>query len=63
MPVVYKCANCGETLYKFVRAGQDYYGIPSLSELKVRIGNKCPKCGKELRNSIDLIDIVISARK
>ncbi|MDK6028279.1 hypothetical protein QPL79_02730 [Ignisphaera sp. 4213-co] len=63
MPVIYRCLNCGEILYKFIRAGQDYYGIPSLSELKVKIGNQCPKCGKKLRESIDLHDIFISIRK
>ncbi|MCS7367624.1 MAG: DUF572 domain-containing protein [archaeon YNP-WB-062] len=63
MPVVYKCSKCGTIIYKFMRAGQDYYGIPSPSELMIRVGNACPNCGKPLTNSIELNRISIALRK
>lgn len=54
MPVIYKCIKCGATIFAFLRAGQDYYGIPSPSELFIRVGNKCPKCGRNLDRHVDL---------
>ncbi len=48
MPVVYRCSKCGYVLYTFSRVGQDYYGIPSPSELLAKLGGVCPSCGKPL---------------
>lgn len=63
MPIVYKCIKCGETIYAFLRAGQDYYGIPSPSELFIRIGSRCPKCRRELDKVIDIAKIDIKVTK
>jgi predicted RNA-binding Zn-ribbon protein involved in translation (DUF1610 family) len=63
MPVIYKCAKCGTIIYRFMRAGQDYYGIPSPSELMIRIGSTCPNCGKILNRNIELEHIVIDLRR
>lgn len=63
MPVVYRCLKCGSVIYMFLRAGQDYYGIPSPSELFIRIGDKCPSCGRNLDKSIDISNIDIRVIK
>jgi|UniRef100_A0A7J2T9R6 hypothetical protein len=63
MPVIYKCSNCGTVIYKFMRAGQDYYGVPSPSELMIRVRSTCPNCGKSLSNNIELNHITITLRK
>ncbi len=59
MPVVYRCSRCGAIVYVFRRAGQDYYGIPTPSELHARLGGVCPNCGKELSTSVDISKITI----
>jgi len=53
MPVVYKCSKCGTPIYVFERVGQDYYGIPSPSELIAKIGAFCPNCGKPISVNIN----------
>lgn len=61
MPVIYKCIKCGATVFAFLKAGQDYYGVPSPSELFVRVGDRCPRCGRILDKTVDLsrIDIKV----
>ncbi len=49
MPVVYKCRNCGTILHVFYKVGQDYYGIPTPSEVISLFGGVCPRCGSKLR--------------
>lgn len=63
MPVVYKCYKCGSIIFIFLRAGQDYYGVPSPSELFVRIGDKCPNCGRQLDRDIEISRIDIQVIK
>jgi DNA-directed RNA polymerase subunit RPC12/RpoP len=63
MPVIYRCIGCGEIIYAFLRAGQDYYGIPSPSELLIRIGSKCPRCGRKLDRIIEIARIDIKIAK
>jgi len=49
MPVVYRCKHCGTILHIFFKVGQDYYGIPTPSEVISLFGGVCPKCGTRLR--------------
>ncbi|MEM1559948.1 MAG: hypothetical protein QXZ41_06300 [Ignisphaera sp.] len=63
MPVIYRCIKCGATVFAFLRAGQDYYGVPSPSELFVRVGSRCPKCGRDLNRHIDLAQVNIKIVK
>ncbi len=63
MPVIYRCSNCGKPIYVFLRAGQDYYGIPTPSELAARVGGVCPYCGKPIKTTVDLNSIVIKLRR
>jgi len=53
MPIVYRCSKCGKVLYVFEFVGQDYFGIPSPSELHAKLGGLCPYCGKPLSNKVD----------
>lgn len=48
VPIMYRCASCGETLFIFKSVGQDSFGVPTPDELFSKIGGKCPKCGKLL---------------
>lgn len=48
MPVIYKCGTCGFILYSFEKVGQDFYGMPTPSELATKLGGKCVKCGSTL---------------
>jgi len=58
MPVIYRCKNCGHVLYVFRSVGQDYYGVPTPTELFARLGMICPKCGRRLEKpSIDDIRV------
>ena len=50
MPVVYVCKECGFILYRFERVGQDYYGMPTPSEIMNWYGGVCPKCNSKLRS-------------
>lgn len=63
MPVVYRCIKCGSIIFAFLRAGQDYYGIPSPSELFVRMGSKCPNCGRDLEKDVEVSRINIRVHK
>jgi DNA-directed RNA polymerase subunit RPC12/RpoP len=64
MPVIYRCSHCGTIIYRFLRAGQDYFGLPSPSELLARLGsNRCPVCGKPLSTNVELSKIEISVRR
>jgi len=58
MTVIYKCKKCGFTLYRFVHVGQDYYGIPTPSEIMNWYGGVCPKCNERLTKP-SISDIVI----
>jgi len=59
MPVVYICSRCKKPVYIFERAGQDYYGIPTPSELYAKLGGVCPHCGKTLSTRVDPSKVVI----
>ncbi len=48
MPIVYKCKNCGFVLHVFEHVGQDFYGVPSPSEIASWYGGVCPRCGHKL---------------
>lgn len=48
MPVIFRCKRCGKPIYVFERVGQDCFGVPSPSELFLRLGGKCPHCGRPL---------------
>ncbi|HIP56580.1 MAG TPA: hypothetical protein EYH02_00700 [Ignisphaera aggregans] len=62
MPVIYRCSRCKNVIYTFARAGQDYYGIPTPSELSARLGGVCPYCGKTLSTNVDLSNVSIRPR-
>lgn len=59
MSVIYKCRSCGFILYKFERVGQDYYGIPTPSEIMNWYGGVCPRCNMKL-NKPRISDIRIA---
>uniref|UniRef100_A0A7C5UUP3 Uncharacterized protein n=1 Tax=Ignisphaera aggregans TaxID=334771 RepID=A0A7C5UUP3_9CREN len=63
MPIVYRCNKCNNIVYAFIRAGQDYYGVPSPSELVIRIGGICPNCGKSIEPKMNLNSITITLSK
>jgi len=48
MPVIYACKHCGFILYRFEKVGQDYYGIPTPSEIINWYGGVCPRCNSRL---------------
>ena len=48
MPVVYRCSKCGKIIYVFWRSGQNYFGVPSPSELAEWNWGRCPHCGKPI---------------
>ena len=48
VPVVYRCKHCGKVLYVFSRVGQDFYGIPTPSEVAAWFNGFCPYCGAKL---------------
>lgn len=59
MPVTYRCSRCGYILYSFEKVGQDFYGLPTPSELSVKLGGRCPSCYKELsRPKLDYIKVL-----
>ena len=62
MPVIYRCSKCKHVIYVFARAGQDYYGIPTPSELSARLGGSCPYCGKPISLRVDESKVFIKAR-
>ncbi|MCS7128483.1 MAG: hypothetical protein N3E36_04995 [Sulfolobales archaeon] len=49
MPVKYVCHNCGHILWEFTRVGQDYYGMPTPSEVYNAYGGICPSCKRSLK--------------
>ena len=49
MPVIFRCSKCGKILYVFNRVGQDYFGIPTPSEVISLYGGVCPQCGSRLK--------------
>jgi len=46
--VIFRCKKCGKPIYVFEKVGQDCFGVPSPSELFMRLGGKCPHCGRTL---------------
>ncbi|RLG78787.1 MAG: hypothetical protein DRO10_02040 [Thermoprotei archaeon] len=48
MPVIYRCKGCGSIIFTFERVGQDCFGVPSPSELSMRLEGRCPHCGRPL---------------
>ncbi len=45
--IYYVCRLCKVVIYKY-RYGQDSFGLPTPSELRIRVSVKCPRCGREL---------------
>jgi len=60
MPVRYLCRHCGAILWEFKHVGQDYYGLPTPTEVINVYGGICPNCKRELRRP-SLNDIRINA--
>jgi rubredoxin len=48
MPLVYRCNNCGFVLHYLEHVGQDFIGVPSITEVLSRYGYTCPKCKSRL---------------
>ncbi len=48
MVVRYVCKHCGYVIWEFKEVGQDYYGIPTPSEIMLVTGGVCPRCKHEL---------------
>ena len=46
MPVVYRCKNCGYTLWVFLYGNSR--GVPTPSEVAYAYGGRCPRCGSPL---------------
>ncbi len=46
MPVIFRCKKCGAVIYVFKRVGQDCFGLPTPTELSLKLGGRCPKCGR-----------------
>ncbi len=67
MPVIFRCSKCGKILYAFNRVGQDYYGIPTPSEVISLYGGVCPHCGSRLKiptvNDIKIMYLSSSFRR
>ncbi len=64
MPVIYRCSKCGSILYSFEKVGQDFYGLPTPSELFIKLNGKCPKCHKDLNKpSLNHIKILSTLTK
>ncbi len=61
MPVIYQCKSCNHILFSFERVGQDCYGVPTPMELSIKIGGKCPNCGRKL-DIPKLDDILVVGR-
>lgn len=49
MPLVYRCSNCGYVLHYLEKVGQDFVGVPSVTEILSKFGYTCPKCKNSLR--------------
>lgn len=62
MPIVYRCRNCGYEVYRFISRSGDSFGIPTPSELKIRVTDRCPACGRELRPRAPTINDIIIKR-
>ena len=58
MPIYYICKACGNVLFTFERAGQDFWGVRSYAQIIRKFRGKCPRCGHKLE-SPDLKDIEI----
>ncbi len=46
MPVIFRCKKCGAVIYVFKRVGQDCFGLPTPTELSLKLGGRCPRCGR-----------------
>jgi len=57
VPIVFRCRNCGHVIYVFRHVGQDYFGIPTPSELVNRVTMVCPRCGRVLTTRVRLEDV------
>ena len=58
MPIFYRCSRCNTILYQFIRVGQDFYGIPTPSEVLSMYAGFCPQCGARLKKpTLDSITI------
>ena len=51
MPLIYRCAECGEILYVYSHSNREdpwhYMGPPTIEEVVWRI-RVCPNCGRRL---------------
>ncbi len=67
MPIVYRCKNCGYVFHYLEKVGQDYIGVPSVTEVLGRYGYTCPKCKSRLsppsQNDILITSTQIALRK
>ena len=63
MPIVYRCSKCGKIIYVFWKVGQNYYGVPTPSELASMCGGICPYCGKPLNTKPDISDVKIYTKR
>lgn len=48
MPLVYRCGNCGFVLHYLGHVGQDFIGVPSITDVLSKYGHMCPKCKSRL---------------
>lgn len=62
MPLVYRCSNCGYVLHYLERVGQDFVGVPSITEVLSRYGFTCPKCKNKLSKPSQEDIIITSVR-
>lgn len=60
--MVYKCGGCNFVLHTFERVGQDFYGIPTPSEVLSWYGGLCPRCGRRLTKP-GISDVVVMDRR
>lgn len=59
MPVIFRCKSCKGIIYVFRKVGQDCFGLPTPSELIIKLNGRCPYCGRSLDiPTIDDIKVV-----
>jgi len=67
MPLVYRCGNCGFVLHYLEHVGQDFIGVPSITEVLSKYGYACPKCKSRLskpsQENILITSVWVAKRK
>ena len=67
MPIVFRCKTCGYVLHYLEYVGQDYIGVPSLTEILGKYGYMCPKCKTRLsppsREDIIITSVAVARRR